>query len=352
MKKIQLGIVGLGFGQYVHLPAFRFDKRCEISGICGTSLDRTRKVANQWVIPKAYADWRLMLDKGGFDAIAIATPPGVQSDIAAVALEHSIPVFGEKPLAHTKKAAQTLVDFSESAGVANMVDFIFPEIETWKMARNLISKGSLGSVRNLIVNWNIETYSNRQGLDSWKGTTQMGGGALFNLGSHIFYYLEWFLGPIAELSAKIYQPHGKNWKGDTFNALSIRFQSGVVASVSVGTASLFGGGHRLEFYGEQGTLTLENKTGDPVDGFRLFFGTRDETELREMTVNKTQSGTFDDGRVLPVSHLAKRFLDWIETGVPSKPSFQEGFRVQCLLEAARQSNETGCWVTIPENNYQ
>jgi predicted dehydrogenase len=349
MKKIQLGIVGLGFGQYVHLPAFRFDKRCEISGICGTSLDRTRKAANQWGIPRSYADWKLMLDEGGIDAIAIATPPGVQSDIAALALERSIPVFGEKPLAHSKKAAQVLADHAESAGVANMVDFIFPEIETWKKARELICAGSLGSVRNLIVNWNIETYTNRKGLDSWKGATQMGGGALFNLGSHVFYYLEWFLGPIAELSARIYQPQGNHWKGDTFNALSIRFQSGVVASVSVGTASLFGSGHRLEFYGDQGSLTLENKTKDPVEGFRLFFGTRDETELREMKVNETPPDNLEDGRILPVSCRAKRFLDWIETSVPSKPSFQDGFRVQFLLEATRQSNETGRWVAIPEN---
>ena len=34
-------------------------------------------------------------------------------------------------------------------------------------------------------------------------------------------------------------------------------------------ASYLGSGHRLEFYGEDGTLTLVNETADYMRGFRL-----------------------------------------------------------------------------------
>jgi predicted dehydrogenase len=57
-----------------------------------------------------------------------------------------------------------------------------------------------------------------------------------------------------------------------------------------------------------------------------------------------------DGRVGPVSNLARRFLDWIETGVPTAPSFREGLRVQTLLAAARRSDETGTTVSIPSDD--
>ncbi|HJQ34221.1 MAG TPA: hypothetical protein VJ866_18730, partial [Pyrinomonadaceae bacterium] len=54
-----------------------------------------------------------------------------------------------------------------------------------------------------------------------------------------------------------------------------------------------------------------------------------------------------DARVGPVRGLAGRFLDWIETGVPTTPSFREGLRVQALLDAALQSDAAGEPVSIP-----
>ena len=45
-----------------------------------------------------------------------------------------------------------------------------------------------------------------------------------------------------------------------------------------------------------------------------------------------------DSRVRPVARLASRFLDWMETGSPTSPSFKEGARVQALIDAAITSD--------------
>jgi predicted dehydrogenase len=55
---------------------------------------------------------------------------------------------------------------------------------------------------------------------------------------------------------------------------------------------------------------------------------------------------YPDGRIAPVSRLAKIFFDAIEDGTMAKPGFVEGYRVQMLIDAARRSHQQGVWIDI------
>ena len=48
-----------------------------------------------------------------------------------------------------------------------------------------------------------------------------------------------------------------------------------------------------------------------------------------------------DGRIAPVSRLAKSFLDAIEKGGNPQPDFSAGYRVQQLIDAAQRSHIDG-----------
>ena len=48
--------------------------------------------------------------------------------------------------------------------------------------------------------------------------------------------------------------------------------------------------------------------------------------------------------VAPVSRLANKFLDAIETGTQTAPDFKAGYRVQRLIDAAQRSNRLGHWI--------
>ena len=50
---------------------------------------------------------------------------------------------------------------------------------------------------------------------------------------------------------------------------------------------------------------------------------------------------YPDGRIAPVSRLAKRFLDAIESGTPALPGIGEGLRVQKIIDLARLSHQSG-----------
>ena len=46
----------------------------------------------------------------------------------------------------------------------------------------------------------------------------------------------------------------------------------------------------------------------------------------------------EDPRVKVIKPVAERFINWCNTGVAAKPDFQDGLRVQELIEMARVSD--------------
>jgi len=42
----------------------------------------------------------------------------------------------------------------------------------------------------------------------------------------------------------------------------------------------------------------------------------------------------------------ERFVNWIQQGIPANPNLEDGYRVQCLLEAANSAHATGRWVEV------
>jgi len=279
--------------------------------------------------------------------VAIATPPVAQPEIALAALSQGLAVFCEKPLALTIAAARDMADAAKRTGVANVMDFIFPEIGAWRKAKTIIEEGGLGRLRHVTLDWHVETVANRTAVESWKTRTSDGGGALNGFLPHSLYALEWFLGPIARVSTSIFQAPDDRRSGDTFAHLSVVFTSGLAASLSVGVAAFLGSGQRLAFYGNEGTLSLENDTTDYVNGFRLLHGTRKTGRLEPVAVDVEADGWDGDERLMATSQIARRFLDWMENDQEATPSFKDGLRVQFLLDAARRSHELGRWQDVP-----
>jgi len=139
-------------------------------------------------------------------------------------------------------------------------------------------------LRHVVVNWNVETYTNKMGLHSWKTRVEDGGGVLYAFISHSFYYLEWFLGKIVRLSAHLGRAPGDTRSADTLCVMCLELESGCRVSLSAATMLFWEQGHRIEFYGDNGTLILENPTVDYVKGFSLRYGTRTSNRLEVVPV--------------------------------------------------------------------
>lgn len=320
-RTVRVGVVGRRFGQDVHVPAFRADERCEVVAVAG------------------HDGWRDLVASAEVDVVSIAVPPAAQPAIIIEAARCGKHVFCEKPVASSVDAAREALSAVERAGVVHGVDFLFPEVPSWREARALLAAGTIGALRHFSYTWRVETHANRLNLDTWKGRPQDGGGALGNFVSHVFYNIEWLLGPIAALDGFTFP--GAPRTGRAVDGI-VRLEDGVTGTVSVSTDAFLGCGHVVELFGDLGTARLRNAGPDYVSGFELSAGTRQSGVLAPLTTAAAASG---DGRLAAITPLVRRLVDAVSGGPAMTPNLAHGLRVQELLSLAAESR--GASRTVP-----
>lgn len=345
---IRIGIIGIGYGQHVLLPAFNADSRAEVTALCASTVERAKAVADKHGVADAYDDPFALIASPDVDAVAIAVPPDQQPAIALAVLNAGKPVFVEKPLATRTHDARELAELAAKTGNPNVIDFEFPEIDAWQIAQRMLADDAVGTVHHIEVTWDVQTYANRNLLTNWKTQSEMGG-TLYNFTSHVFHYLEWFSGqPITHLSARLGKGTFDTRSGDTLNLIAAQLANGTLANVTVSSNSIMGSGHRIAFYGQEGTLILENTSRDYIYGFTLKYARAGDEGFSAVELPREDRDV--DGRRFATGRLITRFLDWIADGQPTTPTIREGLRVQTLIASAQESNEQGAWVAVANDS--
>ena len=345
MSNLRFGVIGIGYGQAVLVPAIRRDPRASVVALASNTMSKAQKVAAELNVPHAYGNWRDMLEAGGLDAVAVAVPPHLQAEILIEALELGLAVFAEKPLAMNLADADRIIAAQKTLGAKGAVDFNFTGVKAFAVARERLRLGAIGQLRHVVVNWQVESYANSNRLTNWKTDSATGGGTLFNFVSHTLHYLEWLSGDqITNLSARLWGIPGDTRAGDASVALQVEFASGAAGMVAVSAAANHGTGHEVAFYGENGAVILRNSNSDYMRGFELFIAKRNHP-APELVFNESYDEQ-GDGRVLPAASLISQLIDSISSGTKVECDLRAGRRVQALIAAALASDRRRCWVSV------
>jgi predicted dehydrogenase len=373
---LRVAVIGVGFGQQVHVPAFRADSRCEVTTLCASDEAKAAEIATRLNVPHASGNWRAVAADPKIDLVSIAVPPRLQPQIALAALERGKAVFCEKPLGvhlhdvlplrRANTPSPTLSPVPRETGSSSarraigMVNFELCECDAWQEFQQSARCQPSRPTTSVEIDWRVQTYSNKRRIDNWKSRPDEGGGALQGFAAHSFYLLEQLYGPICRLQAQLTQGADDPRTGETAVDLEFEYLLGGRGSVHIATDSPPPHRHQIDLIEPGRILRLLNEGSDYIRGFELFSGfgrasdplKRVFPEDEPLPVPRSAAGetgaAAPDGRIEATSRLVRKFVDGALGGSPAHPNLCDGYRVQYLIEAARRSNAEGRWIGTSE----
>jgi predicted dehydrogenase len=121
MKKLKVGIVGVGYFGRFHVMNLRDSPYCDVTGIHDLDTRRAEAVAHEFGI-SFFPSLEALLQQ--INAVFIAVPTSAHLTVAGESLKRGIHTFLEKPIAKTTEEAGGLVRLAETGSVKFQVGHI------------------------------------------------------------------------------------------------------------------------------------------------------------------------------------------------------------------------------------
>ncbi len=361
-EKVGIGIIGTGFARKVQIPAFAARENAAITSVASGSLENARATAEEFGIGHFTADWRETVARDDVDLVCITTPPNLHKEMTLLAIEHGNHILCEKPMAMNVAEADAMCKAAKSAGVLALIDHELRFQPGRQKACAMIRDGVFGKIRHAKWNFRAPQRGNPNLPWNWWSDIEQGGGALGAINSHIIDAFRWFLGTeISSVFCQL-QTHVKRrpldaggfrdvTTDDEANML-LRFADSELTVEATGLVSVSmleqpEYVNRIEIFGTDGAIRIDHRG----EVFITKSGEADWTEV-EVGFGEPIPDVPDTGFSRGFMEFAPKIIEAIREGkneVEYAATFEDGLKVQRVLDAARESSATGRVVRIRQN---
>ncbi len=358
-RRLRVALLGQGFMGRAHSNAFRqvghffdvpFGIECKV--ICGRDRGRLERMAATWGWSETATDWRGVVERKDIDLVDIALPNSMHAEAAIAAAEAGKIVLCEKPMALSAAEGARMAEAARR--VPSMVWYNYRRVPAVAFARRLIEEDRIGQVFHYravyLQEWG--RYTDRPA--NWKmDRAYAGSGVLGDLLSHLIDLALWLNGSIREVTAltQIFTP-GR--EVEDAGLVLARFENGSLGSFE---ATRFATGCRnrnaFEIHGSRGMLGFNLE-----DMNRLRFCDATEPSCLQGARDLLVTGPDDPywanfwkpGHIIGYEHTfiaaLGDFLGALARGGPFHPDFEDGQRVQLVLDAVERSAQSRQWTPV------
>ncbi len=186
MKKIKVGIIGMGYIGESHIEAVRRIGCCELYAVADTNYDLAKKKAEYYGIEKCYSSVEELLADSEIDAVHNCTPNFLHLEINKQIIKSGKHLLSEKPLCMNYEEAKELVElkkeYPDSVAAVNFNYRLNPMVQEMK---NRIADGKIGDVRIITGSYQQDWLLYDTDY-SWRLEPEMAGAscAIADIGSH------------------------------------------------------------------------------------------------------------------------------------------------------------------------
>lgn len=378
MKPLNVGLIGYGGIGRVHALAYRSIQfhyglpagLINLVAVATTREESAKAAAEEIGCDFWTGDYHELLVRDDIDVVDCCTPNNVHEEIVVAAAQAGKHIYCEKPLAMNVAEGRRMVTAVEKAGVKAQLTFNFRFFPAIERAKQLIEEGFLGDIFSFRGRYHRSSYISHDKPLSWRLRKDVtGGGALYDLGSHILDLLYYLLGDFGAVQATLdtlikERPvaKGASEKGrvdvDDIALIHARLKDGTIGLVEI---SRMGTGATndvvVEIFGSQGAIRFD--LDDP--GALYVYDVRDASEpqggmrgFRRLETGQRYPGqrapdwTMAPGFMRGHAECQYRFLKSIWDDTTPSPSLQDGLHIQQIMEATMRSSDDSRWVDLAE----
>ncbi len=384
MEPLNLMLVGCGMMGARHMRGYGELERVKpgtmkLRAVCDPMTDIAEAVAAEaeellGYRPPVYPSPEAALaGEPGIEAADIVTGNRSHDPIAIPLLQSGVHCLIEKPLALTVARAQSIIRAARESDRVLAVAENNRRDPMSRLVRHVLSQGLIGEP-NLVLMTSIGT-GRRICATPWRHSTANGGLAL-DVGIHLGYMLEAFLGPIESVSATSRQvwptrfgpgPDGQDTEyaveSDDVFVAQLTFESGVRGSWVMHFGATGAGAFQRTIYGAAGTLETPSDRGGATPRVRLEGETLEGDGLVErlpdFRLNEVEAllwGERPSSYKLPYPETDRKliasevadFAGSIREGREPEVPGELGIRSVAIIWALLESVASGCPVTLNE----
>jgi len=248
---LNVAVIGTGMGRY-HMKEFVESPNVKLLAVCDLNRAEAEQFAREYHAEHVFTDYYDLWNLKDLHAISIAIPNYLHAPVTIEALGHGLHVLCEKPMATSLEEARRMAETAERVGKRLMIGMSQRFRPPSLALRAMVERGELGEIYYARGTWirrrGMPVIHFAPGGSMGRGTWfvnrgQAGGGALFDIGVHMFDLTWWLMGnpkPLAasatsyrNLTNEEFARRGIPCDVDELSSALVRFEGGASAFFDV-----------------------------------------------------------------------------------------------------------------------
>ena len=264
---VNTGVIGIGGRGTFLLTSVVRQPNAKVVALCDIKPDRLDRAASRAAKdnPATYTDWRRLIERKDVDAVFIATPPYLHSEMAIAAIKAGKNVYCEKPLGVTPAQVRALLD----AAKGSMKVFVAgQQLRSQKQLGETVRKIQEGAIGDILMVKAQRHAANDIAHDGtsadWYFDVTKSGGYLIEQSVHNLDLCNWVIGshPLRACGFGAIALHKNDPPGRTIfdcGSLTYDYPNGVKMSFTQNVfhpSSMPHGNQYVSVYGSKGAVDL------------------------------------------------------------------------------------------------
>ena len=374
MKEIGVGVIGTAFMGKAHSlayaaagTAFGHGLRPRLEVLCDINEERGQAKKEEMGFARSTTDYMDVVNDPRVELISICVPNAVHKEIAVAALKAGKHVWCEKPMATDLAEAKEMLAAARASSCQTILGYNYTQNPLVQSAHNLIEEGAIGRVTGFHGIYDIDNEADPDRPHSWRMSREASGsGANADVMCHLLSIAHLMTGSevshlVGDYDTVHKQRSDPNNPGQTLTVDNddvctalVHFSSGIKGTLRVSRVA-WGRkcGLRWEVHGSRGMIChdqerlneikLYSRSDDPrQQGFKTILSGPYHPPYDAFLPNAGHSLGYIDVKVCELHKL----LQAIESGEPTHPDFEDGIKIERIMDAIDRSALSGQWLDV------